>query len=514
LEKIWVRATDASLHLGGRRRSANMPAAFCRCNPGETKMLRPRSRIDGPSLGAILAFATVSGLLTGCGQTGSPPRTDAENPPPATAGPPVEVSAPLVSIDGSGRVDASLQGTHVVLQAVPDFGWMFAGWVGIGSNANPVSIIPSEQAAIGARFVPIPNLSVDGDGIPDEIDLCLGTRPGASVDADGCALDQRDSDGDGITDDLDQCPSTPRSAQINSVGCAASQLDDDYDGLPNNVDYCPGTPFREVVNVLGCSLSQFDTDLDGVLNPFDLCPDTSYGAAVNYNGCAPGQPGYEVSPNDECSAGECENSQAACGNGLVESGEECDPPNGTTCDENCQLLGSCNASGPGSSTWSSTQRLFYGAGVAPNDGYSTPEVYEFDATGSCILARVIPNVPAITAATNGSVTVVDTEIPVPAPPTIIFVVESAESDNVHEKAQISYYNLAYANPGGEAFLSYCYRLIDEYAPHDGSNAIEYSFWGALLGSVSQDGNTITWTTVSAGGLAAEINGTWTRTCAP
>ncbi len=34
-----------------------------------------------------------------------------------------------------------------------------------------------------------------------------------------------------------------------------------------------------------------------------------------------------------------------CGNGTVEAGEECDPPDGVNCDDNCQLIGACP--GPG-----------------------------------------------------------------------------------------------------------------------------------------------------------------------
>ncbi len=37
---------------------------------------------------------------------------------------------------------------------------------------------------------------------------------------------------------------------------------------------------------------------------------------------------------------DCE-SGAECGNGIVEPGEQCDPPNGTTCDANCQRIPTC-----------------------------------------------------------------------------------------------------------------------------------------------------------------------------
>ncbi|HEY3243532.1 MAG TPA: thrombospondin type 3 repeat-containing protein [Phycisphaerae bacterium] len=455
---------------------------------------------------------TIPIMLVGCAGTTTAPPPDSSSTPPVP-GPPVDALTPLVTTEGNGRVNTTLQGSQVILEAMADPGWMFAGWTGIVSTANPVTIFPGAQDMIGARFVPVPDLSSDGDGVPDDVDLCPGTRPGATVDAFGCSAAQRDSDGDGITDDFDQCPGTPLGALINAVGCAANQLDDDYDGVPNNLDYCPDTPFRAAVNVLGCSLNQFDTDLDGVLNPFDICPDTPAGAEPDSNGCARGEPGYGLSLNGDCASGACAGQGAICGNGQLEEGEECDPPDGVNCDDGCQFIQFCNASGPGSSTWSSTQRLFKGAGLAPDDGYSTPEVYELDSVGNCILARVMPDVSAIAAITGGTVTVVHNYIPVRTR-TVIFRVDDVDAGTILEEAQISYYDLISAEPGGQAILIYCYRLIDDYPPYDGSTAVEYSFWGDVFGTVSADGNTIHWTSVSAGGLAAEINGTWTRTCGP
>ncbi len=47
----------------------------------------------------------------------------------------------------------------------------------------------------------------DGDGVPNESDLCPNTSAGAVVDQYGCALSQKDSDGDGYNDDVDAFPS-------------------------------------------------------------------------------------------------------------------------------------------------------------------------------------------------------------------------------------------------------------------------------------------------------------------
>ena len=50
------------------------------------------------------------------------------------------------------------------------------------------------------------NFDNDGDGIINENDLCPGTDSGASVDADGCATNQKDSDFDGFNDNVDAFP--------------------------------------------------------------------------------------------------------------------------------------------------------------------------------------------------------------------------------------------------------------------------------------------------------------------
>lgn len=46
----------------------------------------------------------------------------------------------------------------------------------------------------------------DNDGVANELDLCANTTAGATVDANGCALDQKDTDGDGYNDYIDDFP--------------------------------------------------------------------------------------------------------------------------------------------------------------------------------------------------------------------------------------------------------------------------------------------------------------------
>ncbi|MFD2519241.1 hypothetical protein ACFSTG_15130, partial [Salinimicrobium flavum] len=58
----------------------------------------------------------------------------------------------------------------------------------------------------------------DGDGVPNEDDICPGFD------------DNADADGDGIPDGCDECPNTP------------TDMDDDGDCIPNDDDDCPYDP--------------------------------------------------------------------------------------------------------------------------------------------------------------------------------------------------------------------------------------------------------------------------------
>lgn len=74
----------------------------------------------------------------------------------------------IVEVDwtaGGGVVNVSpetapyRQGTVLTLEAVPALGWLFKGWEGLSSTANPVQVVVEEDLQIAALFEKIPVVS-------------------------------------------------------------------------------------------------------------------------------------------------------------------------------------------------------------------------------------------------------------------------------------------------------------------------------------------------------------------
>lgn len=137
------------------------------------------------------------------------------------------------------------------------------------------------RANVGLAFVfgyKKPVKDSDGDGVPDNIDLCPETLPGISVDTVGCPLD---TDKDGIPDYLDRCPDTPEGVNVDPLGCP---VDSDGDGVVDYLDKCPDTPSEAQVDSMGCPI---DSDGDGIADYLDKCSDTpaeAYGK-IDAQGC-------------------------------------------------------------------------------------------------------------------------------------------------------------------------------------------------------------------------------------
>ncbi|MCW7753905.1 OmpA family protein [Desulfobotulus sp. H1] len=131
-------------------------------------------------------------------------------------------------------------------------------------------------AAVVPMVTPPEPVDSDGDGVPDHLDRCPDTPPGAPVDKWGCPVD---SDWDGVPDYRDHCPGTPEGLAVDEKGCP---IDSDGDGVPDYLDECPDTPEGVVVDIRGCPI---DSDGDGVPDYLDACPGTPVGARVNERGC-------------------------------------------------------------------------------------------------------------------------------------------------------------------------------------------------------------------------------------
>jgi len=66
----------------------------------------------------------------------------------------------------------------------------------------------------------------DRDGVPNSLDRCPNTAPGAVVDAYGCEVtaEVADADGDGVPDSMDRCPNTPAGTPVDGEGCPAPEM--------------------------------------------------------------------------------------------------------------------------------------------------------------------------------------------------------------------------------------------------------------------------------------------------
>lgn len=113
---------------------------------------------------------------------------------------------------------------------------------------------------------------------------------------------------------------------IAALSSPAHAIDTDGDGIDDRFDVCCDTPMAAAVDLAGRSVGDDDTDCDVDLDDYQLLHATLdlHEFSVlqrNFTGAlAADLPCHHV-----------------CGNALVEMEEECDPPNGLTCDRNCRV---------------------------------------------------------------------------------------------------------------------------------------------------------------------------------
>ena len=137
-------------------------------------------------------------------------------------------------------------------------------------------VVVSDRMAVRAeaRWLPIP--SANGDGTTHDFEFTGGVVMSLASGGDDGPTErdasQLDFDGDGVLDEVDLClrDAEDRDGFKDDDGCP--ELDDDADGVPDAKDRCP----REKENRNGFDdddgCVDFDPDGDGVFGTADACP--------------------------------------------------------------------------------------------------------------------------------------------------------------------------------------------------------------------------------------------------
>ncbi len=140
----------------------------------------------------------------------------------------------------------------------------------------------------------------DGDGVCGDVDVCPAGNDNHNQDGDllpdacdVCPFDVgNDGDGDGICESLDNCPFVANSSQTDSdvdgIGDACD-TDADNDTVPDNMDNCPfdaNLDQRDTDGDGAGDVCDLDADGDNVLDANDACFPTALGAVVDATGCS------------------------------------------------------------------------------------------------------------------------------------------------------------------------------------------------------------------------------------
>ena len=204
-------------------------------------------------------------------------------------------STQWVDTDGDGYGDNPLGNNPDVF---PSDGtqWRDSDADGYGDNplGNNADAFPSDNTQWADS---------DGDGYGDNPlgnnpDLCPNSPAGANVDSDGCAASERDTDGDGVYDDVDLCLTIDATGwDLDQDGCID---DSDGDGVKDPDDDCryqDATGYDADGD--GCI---DDSDGDGVIDSVDLClSEDASGWDLNSDGCIDDTDGDMIKDDvDQC----------------------------------------------------------------------------------------------------------------------------------------------------------------------------------------------------------------------
>ena len=144
---------------------------------------------------------------------------------------------------------------------------------GVGVGVLGGNGAPLPRVLAGMSWV-LPLRDRDGDGIPDNRDLC----PSEPEDRDGYRDDDGcpdpDNDGDTIPDVRDKCPNEPEDLDGFQDDDGCPDPDNDKDGIDDLHDKCPNDAEdgKGAQPHDGCPLGKSDTDADGIPDAVDKCP--------------------------------------------------------------------------------------------------------------------------------------------------------------------------------------------------------------------------------------------------
>lgn len=160
------------------------------------------------------------------------------------------------------------------------------GWTG-GSNAKEL---------VAADVEVVANTDLDGDAIPNHLDLCP-EEPGTQRN-NGCPTD---TDGDGINDLNDRCPDEYGSTDF--FGCPKEKLKEslDEDLKTKDINTSVTETSKDISSTAAIqnnnAVEYNDQDGDGVLDPEDKCPRLA--GSIENNGCPLDSDGDGVYDKDD-----------------------------------------------------------------------------------------------------------------------------------------------------------------------------------------------------------------------
>jgi hypothetical protein len=190
----------------------------------------------------------------------------------------------------------------------------------------------------------LPNLDIDSDGVPNDVDNCPNTFNPDQEDADNDDLgdacdDCLDVDDDGVCDDIDNCIGTPNPGQEDADNDTLGDVcddcpndfnnDADSDGLCGDIDNCPNIS----------NFGQEDTDNDGIGDACDDCLDVDNdGVCDDVDNC-PGNCNTQQLDADGDGMGDVCDSDPGCGGGYGQP--ECEKPCAYPGNNYCRDNGPC-----------------------------------------------------------------------------------------------------------------------------------------------------------------------------